>query len=374
MEPIGYNKKRASEVLNKHKIDLLIATTPVNVFYTTGIPTLHVAPNPILFVLYNQFPYFSMVRRDGDVNLLIWIAYASVKEFSWVTNYDGIMSPKMALQILEERINQLELANKTIGIETLMPRYQSEFLKSKFPNANFVDADQAFLEMRLIKSEEEIKRIKKSTEISEKAIMNMIDAYKEGISDIELLEIARRTVIDEGAEGWDHLTMNIGPSDPEAPGTGVVAKPGDVARFDIGTVWKGYVSDVSREAVIGDPPEKVKTAMDNIIQVQEYCIDNIKPGVDPKESYKGAQKFFKSISKRGRMLITAHSIGLECEETHLFSLMGGFETLFEENMVLDIEAWQNVTGQGLIGVEDCYRVSSTGLERLSSLDKDIFIK
>ncbi|MBA7646535.1 hypothetical protein ES703_54299 [subsurface metagenome] len=39
--------------------------------------------------------------------------------------------------------------------------------------------------MRLIKSEEEVKRIKKSTEISEKAIMEMINAVREGITDID---------------------------------------------------------------------------------------------------------------------------------------------------------------------------------------------
>ncbi len=374
MEPIGYSKKRASEILNKHDIDLLIASTPVNVFYTTGIPTLHVAPNPILYGLYNQYPYFSMVRRDGELSLFIWMVYASVKQFSWVTDYEGIISPKMALKSLEEKINKFELADKTIGLETFMPRYQSEYLKAKFPSANFVDADQAFLEMRLVKSEEEVVRIKKSTRISEKAIMSMINAYEEGISDIELLKIARRTIIDEGAEGWDHLTMNIGASDPEAPGIGVVAKPGDVARFDIGTVWKGYVSDVSREAVIGEPSEKVIQVMDNIIKVQEYCIDNIKPGVDPNDIYDGAKNLFKSLSKRGRMIITAHGIGLECEENHFFGFTQDFETLFEENMVLDIEAWQSVTNQGLVGVEDCYRVTSSGLERLSSLDKGIFIK
>ena len=47
---------------------------------------------------------------------------------------------------------------------------------------------------------------------------------------------------------------------------------------------------------------------------------------------------------------------------------------FEENMVLDIEVWQNFKNQGLVGIEDCYRITSNGCERLSSLDKNIFVK
>jgi len=374
VEPIGYDKKRASQVLDKHDIDLLIATTPVNVFYTTGIPTTHVAPNPILYVLYPQYPFYSLIRRDGEESLILWMVYASVDKFSWVKDVEGIMSPKGGLQYLEDKINNWDLGGKTIGLETLMPRYQSEFLRKTFPNANFVDADRAFLDMRLIKTEEEVKRIKKSTEIAEKAIMNMVDAIKEGISDNELLQIARRTIIDEGAEGWDHLTMNIGPSDPEAPGIGTVVKPGDVIRLDMGAVWKGYISDVSREACVGEVPPKAAEAMENIIKVQEFCLDNIKPGADPKQLYEEAVKYHKSLSKRGRANIIGHSIGLEVEEIHVFGPGTPMDLKFEENMVLDIEAWQLVRGQGLVGIEDCYRITSSGCERLSSLDKEIFIK
>jgi hypothetical protein len=38
IEPIGYDKNKAKKVLEKYNIDLLIASTPVNVFYTTGLP------------------------------------------------------------------------------------------------------------------------------------------------------------------------------------------------------------------------------------------------------------------------------------------------------------------------------------------------
>ena len=47
---------------------------------------------------------------------------------------------------------------------------------------------------------------------------------------------------------------------------------------------------------------------------------------------------------------------------------------FEENMVLDIEVWLNVVSQGLVGIEDCYRITSSGCERLSKLDKEIIVK
>ncbi|MBY9013370.1 MAG: aminopeptidase P family protein [Candidatus Lokiarchaeota archaeon] len=374
MEPIGFSKERTRKILEKHDIDVLIASTPVNVFYLTGLPTLHVAPNPILYVLYNQYPSLSLVRRDGEESLIMWITFRSVDKFSWVSDIHGIGSPKGAMVSVSDKIEEWGLTNSKIGYESLMPSYQSEYLRKKFPSATLTNGDQAFLDMRLIKSEEEVKRIKKSTEISEKAIMNMIEASYEGITDIELLQIARRTIVNEGAEGWDHLTMNLGPSDPEAPGVGTTLKAGDLNRFDIGTIWKGYVSDVSREVVIGQIPDGAEEVMNRMIKVQEFCEQNIHPGLNMKELYTDANKFNKSLTTRGRAFITGHSIGLECEETHLFSPMKKLDRPFEENMVLDIEVWQNFKNQGLVGIEDCYRITSNGCERLSSLDKNIFVK
>jgi Xaa-Pro dipeptidase len=374
MEPIGYNKDKARKVLHKHNIDVLIASTPVNVYYTTGLPTLHVASNPILYVLSNQFPSISLVSENGELSLVTWITYNSIDKFSWVNDVSGIASPKAAMVEICDRIEKRGLSEMTIAYESLMPMYQYEFLRERFPKATFIKGDQAFLDMRLTKSEEEIKRIKQSTNISEKAIQAMINKVHVGITDNELLKIARRTIIDEGAEGWDHLTLGIGGSDPEAPGIGTIMKQGDIARFDIGTIWKGYVSDVSRHVVLGKIPEGAKEVLDRMIQVQEFCVDHIKPNVNMKEIYSQARKFYKSLKKRGFCYITGHSIGLECEETHLFSIMKTLDMSFEENMVLDIEVWQNYKDQGLIGIEDCYRITRSSCERLSSLQKDFFIK
>jgi len=376
MEPIGYRKNKAKETLEKHGLDLLIASSPVNVFYTTGLPVTHVAPNPILYVLKNQYPFLSMIKADGEESAIVWSLYDSVEEFSWIDPSEvfRIGSVEAAIKIFTNKIKEWGLENKKIGVESLMPRYQSEALRTNFPNTTIIDADNAFLDMRLIKTEEEIKRIKKSTEVAEKAIQACINATELNVKDTELLKIARKTIVDEGAWGWDHLTMNIGPSDPEAPGLGIPVTPNDIVRFDFGAVWEGYISDVSRGVVVGEEPEKAKKALEYMIQVQDFCVDNIKPGVMPKKLAEDAQKYLKELTKRGFYLITGHHIGLECEEAHMFSPMSSMDIPFEENMVLDIEVWLNVRGQGLVGVEDCYRVTHMGCERLSSLDKPTVVK
>lgn len=373
-EPIGFSKEKARQVLEKHNIDVLVASTPVNVFYTTGMPTLHVAPNPILYVLANQFPTLSMVRRDGEECAFAWIVYRSTDKWTWIEDITPTISPQQAMEEVCNKIAAWEMSDRRIGLESLMPRYQSDCIRERFPNATIVDGDRAFLDMRLVKTGEEINRIKKSTQIAEKAIMNVINAAKNGITDNELLQIARRTIVDEGAEGWDHLTMGLGASDPEAPGLGYTVKQGEINRIDIGAVYKGYISDVSRQFVVGELPEGAREHMDKLIKIQEYLEENLKPGVNAVQLYNDVKKFCKSLIKVGMVAITGHSIGLECEEAHLFNPMRSLDIEFEDGMVLDIEVWKSFKDFNLVGVEDCYRVTSTGVERLSSLDKNIFIR
>ena len=373
MDPIGFDKKRAAEILEKRNIDVLIASSPENIFYVSGLPTLHVAKNPILFVLQNQYPSLALIRRDGEEILITWMVYQSANLVSWVEDIRGIGAPKMAMKFTLDAIMEWNASGKVIGLETSMPRYQAEYIREKLPDATIVNGDEAFIEMRLVKSPEEIKRIQKSTDIAEKAILAMVDITREGVTDEELLQEARKTIVLEGAEGWDHLTLGIGASDPEAPGyvKASMAKD-DLARYDIGAVWEGYVSDVSRHAAIGTPIGQEEH--DKMVQVQEFCEDQIKPGVPAADVAKATKKFHKTLDKRLACFFTGHSIGLQTEEFQFFSpMMRKGQGIFQENMVLDVEVWTPFKNFGLLGIEDTYQVTKSGCKRLSSLDKKIFV-
>ena len=102
------------------------------------------------------------------------------QKFTWITDLNGNMSPTAALEGMAETIKKWGLEDKTIGLESLMPRFEAEFLRERFPDAKFVNGDQAFLDMRIVKTEAEIELIKKSTEITEQAILKCIDSVQEG--------------------------------------------------------------------------------------------------------------------------------------------------------------------------------------------------
>ena len=373
MQATGYNKKRVQEVMNKHDIDLLIVTTPVNVFYVSGMPTLHSSPNPILFALANQYPNVAMIRRDADVALFNWALFQSVEKFSWVADHKETIGRKDTSRAIVSKIKKWGLLGKRIGLESFAPKYLLDHLNRKNPDAEFVIADDALLDIRLVKSDEEIRRIERATRITEKAITVCIDAAREGMTDNDFLKLARTTMIEEGADVWDHLTLSIGTSDPEAPGVGTIAQKGDIIRFDFGAVYQGYVADVNRHVVLGPVPRGAAELIELLIQLQEYYEKRVKPGVNIKDLNNEANEFYKKLKPDGMTFAIGHSIGLECEEVHLFGTMGVLDRPFEKNMVFEIEAWEPYENI-LIGVEDCYVVTDEGCRKITTLDKRIVSK
>lgn len=373
MKPIGFDRKRAEEIMNRHDLDLLIATTPVNVYYLSGLPTLHAAPNPILFALGNQYPNVALVRREGDVTLFNWDLFRSVDSLCWVGDHKGTIGQKDVKRALWSKIKKWGLVGKRIGVESVAPKYILDQLAKKNPDSEIVTADQAILDMRLVKSDEEVALIEKATAITEKAIMACVKAAREGMTDNDFLTLARKTMIEEGADVWDHLTLSIGGSDPEAPGVGTVAKKGDILRFDFGAVYKNYVSDVNRHVVLGPVPGEAAELIERLIQLQEYYEQRVRPGVNIRQLNEEANAYYKTIKSDGMTFAVGHSIGLECEEYHLFGTMGIADRQFERNMVFEIEAWEKF-GDTLIGVEDCYVVTDAGCRKITTLDKRMISK
>jgi Xaa-Pro aminopeptidase len=374
MQPIGFNKKRFSEKMKAKGFDFVIASSPENLFYTSGLPTRHSENNPILFSLSNLTPTIVVVRQDGEESVITWMIFDP--ELTWIKDFRGVMAKDDAEEALVNILQETGIQKPTIAVESIMPIYQYEALKKAFPNAKFETADDIFLECRLVKNPEEIDRIKKSTHIAEKTILAMFHELKEGISDIDMLKIAKNTIVNEGASGWDHITMSLGASDPEAPGTGVKMKKNEMTRFDIGAIYKGYTSDVSRHAVLGKIPSDVEKFIREIVDVQRQCIDAIKPGVPTMNILNIAQEAFEKKGEEVPIFPTCHSLGLRCEEIHLFDPLHSADKMFEPGMVFDLEFWvpYEPYNNRLIGMEDTYLVTKNKCERISTLDQTLLVK
>jgi Xaa-Pro aminopeptidase len=374
MNPIGFDKKRASEIMQSVGVDVLVASSPENVFYTSGMPVRHAEVNPILFASSKEYPSIVVIDKNGEEALITWQQFTRVDKVSWIKNVAGIISRDEALQKLRFLIENMGLTRHgTIGIESLMPYYQSCWLTGACPETKIRMSDDLFIEMRLEKSEEEIRRISESARIAEKTIMILIEFAKEGASAAELVKTAKKSIIEEGASGFDHINVGLGGSDPRYPGKEVTMKRTDLARFNIGAVYEGYSSSVRRNASIVTPPVGEETTHKLMLDVQQACVNAIKPGVEPTQVIEAAEEKYKKDGGEGFFFVTINSLGIIMNEyTFYRTSVGPSSRPFSKNNVITVECWTTFPSQGNIGIEDMYLVTESGCKEISTLERKIY--
>lgn len=368
---VGYNKKRAAALMEKYNFDIMFVTSPLNVYYTSGLPMLHSSPNPILEALSNKFPNFSIIHRNGDVTAINWGAFGSFDEFCWANKRIPIFTADMLDDALWGKLKEMGLAGCRAGVESTVPKYIADALTGDELEMKIEVCDELLNVLRLVKSKEEIVFLTKAAEITQTVINKCLGFLKEGITDNELIKFARDEMLKAGADDWNHFTIRFGDSDPEGPGTGRKLKRDELVRIDLGIIYKGYASDINKHAIIGKADEETKPILDGLRRLQSYCAEHIKPGVNMSEIGFEALDWYEENIPNGSAYVMGHSIGLQVEDLHLFGTMGGQDMEFEENIVFEIEAWEDYNDTHL-GVEDLYIVTKTGCKKLSSLTSDIY--
>ena len=371
-KPVGYNRQRAAALMEKYNLDLMFVSSPLNVWYTTGLPMLHSAANPILEALINKYPNLGLIRRDGKTTVLHWIGFMgeSVEAFCWADDSVPLFSKDMVADTLLETLVEMGADGCRVGLEADAPVYVADALRGSELGLQVQVCDELLNELRLVKSEEEIARLTRAAEITQAVIGKCLGFLKEGVTDLELIQFARDEMLRQGADDWNHFTIRFGDSDPEAPGTGRALQAGEIVRLDLGAVYKGYVADLNKHAVVGQADGEAKGIMDGLAKLQRYCEENIKPGVNMVELGETVYDWYDANVSYGSAYLLGHSIGLQVEDMHLFGTIGGADMVFEENMVFEIETWENYK-DSLMGVEDVYMVTKDGCKKLSSLTPDI---
>ncbi|GIQ71013.1 aminopeptidase P family protein [Xylanibacillus composti] len=280
-------------------------------------------------------------------------------------------------------------------------------LQQMFPHVEWVDGSRLVRELRMIKSPEEIERIRYAAEVTDRAFQRGLSVLREGMSELELvLEIERQLRIEGHAgimrmRGYNQEIITgmvaSGASaaiptyfDGPAGGLGLhasvpqgasreVIERGEPILIDIGCCIDGYVIDQTRTAVIGQLAgkhlEQAYALSEQILQQTEH---SLKPGTSCEGLYQDALataeqanlgKHFMGYGA-DQVKFLGHGIGLEIDELPV--LARGFAYPLQPGMVIAIEPKFSFPGEGVVGVEDTYAITSGGFERLTLTERKLF--
>lgn len=262
----------------------------------------------------------------------------------------------------EGKIRKLGIVGWAI---TPLPVYRS--LQRHLPDVELVKADDTFLPLRFVKSENEINCMKKAYEISELAVEAIIDEIKPGMTELQVIGIAQREIYRHGGEYEGHaLYCFCGPSTNNA-----ISRPthnkivvNEVIQLNIGARVSGYSSSVGLPISIGPLPKRKRKLIDFGLEAHFKTIEMLKAGIPAGSVVLDYEAWVKSRGFEKYLLYgPCHSIGMmEVEQPWMESTS---DYNLHKNMTFQVDTFFYDHDFGLRW-ENGVIIKEGGVEKLSS--------
>ncbi len=298
-------------------------------------------------------------------------------------------------------------AVRRVGMELdVLPVLVRDRFAAALTGVEIADVSASIRLVRSVKSEYEIGKMREAARLGETMLRTGVEQLREGITELELagrVEAAARRDGHQGSirvRGWNQevywgalLSGEAAAvaSFPDLPLTGEglgAAMPygsgrrrivaGEPVIFDYTACLDGYICDQTRTLVIGVLPEKLRRAHDAAIEILNAVEEAIKPGVTPQALYRlaldrasagGYAEWFMGHGPL-RARYVGHGVGLELDEWPV--LADGFTDPLEPSQVFCVEPKMVFPGEGAVGIEDEFVVTSGGAERLTRPEQRLF--
>jgi Xaa-Pro dipeptidase len=237
------------------------------------------------------------------------------------------------------------------GVDGRVPfRFLEKLAKERKPK--FVDSDPLLQGLREIKDEHEVKLLKRSARILSKSFELLPGLLREGMTEVELANAATTAIYSNGASKVEGMHVQSGrrAADPHSESSSKKVRRGEGVIFDVGVVFDGYYSDVTRTLCLGTSKD-VEEVYHAVLRAQEAAIGTAGAGVKAGEVDAAARGELKKAGL-GQYFIhrTGHGLGLELQEAP-YIVEGGQEGL-KRNMCFTVEPGVYKSGRLGVRLED----------------------
>lgn len=372
--------KKLTQQMENNNLDAIIFTSDENTYYFSGFKS-------IVWDSKVSTPGVLVITKDGDMMISTSkggretanmtscvddIRYYG-KDSDYATYAQSIVSILEEKRLTKGRIG-FEIGN---GNKMHLNHKDREELFEELRDAKICDASESIWNVRSVKSSLEIEFIRKCCDINIKSIEKGFKSVYEGMTEFELYRTILQEYFKLGADDTLPIGVRAGKerySQSNSPPSKRPIGRGDIILVDGGPVYKGYYSDIIREAVIGKPTDY---QMDMFNTAREACyvgINAVKPGVPIKEVCKAVDDYmdksrFAEINVYKNWV--GHSIGVGVHEFPMLDSLT--DTILKPGMVFAIEPYIYEAGVGSLGIEENILVTETGCEILTPSNSELMI-
>ncbi|MSO66030.1 MAG: aminopeptidase P family protein [Alphaproteobacteria bacterium] len=398
------NLPRAREIMAKHRLDGLLATHRVNIYYLTDywgalmridrgftnfavLPRAENAPAGLVVVLTEMHalterptwvPNVVAVGRDpeaGHEETLPELyptrpgSTLTAQEQAWnrlIAAQRGKLQGT-PIEALKRIVGDAGLAKGRIGTDDL--RVVKWLNDLGLPGLEAVDATNIFREIRLIKTAAELDLLRRAAVVNGEAAMAATEAAHDGATLDELERLFNRHWAEKGGHG---IYLLIGSAGGMRHGA---IKRGDPFMIDALGVFSHYHGDFGRTAIVGEPGGDFAKSYRAIRKGWEAARLAAKPGVDIRDltalavgvvHREGFPQYHRAV---------VHSIGLEhTDNPALYGPVrpqGSF--VLAENMAVSFDMPHHELGWAHMHLEDTLHITKDGAVPLTELSMDLMV-
>lgn len=369
---VPFDSGRLDDLMEEAGIDVLLATSKHNtqyllggyrfIFFSAMDAIGHSRYLPIVLYEKGAPHHASFVgnRMEGGENEVhpFWTPTLHL------SNWGTLDAAACAIGHLRE----IDATGARIGIEpAFLPADAYKAIREALPDARLVDATGVMERMRAIKTSGELAKLKKASELITDAMLATIAGAREGSTKGEIIERLRREETGRGAY-FEYCLLTLGPSHNRAASDQAWRK-GEVLSIDSGGNCDGYIGDLCRMGVLGEPDAELEDLLAEVEAIQQAAFSKVRAGTLGGDMIAHAEGVLKASRVAAFTDFFAHGMGLITHEVpflmtnHPVAYEGTYaDKPLEAGMVLSVETTMLHPTRGFIKLEDTLAVTETGYE------------
>jgi Xaa-Pro aminopeptidase len=367
-----FDTARLDRLMDEAGMDVLIVTSKHNVQYLMGGHRAFFFESMDAMGLSRYLPVF--VYAKGEPQKAGFFGHR-MERFQnenkpfWVSELNTKSSGSAdAMEKAVDYARRLAPKAKHIGAElSFIPADANDVLRKAFPGAEIKDALFVLERLRALKTPEELKMLR----IASDAVIDSMEAvFKKngpGASKAELTEALRREETQRGLT-FDYCLITVGSSLNRAPSEQRLEN-GGIMSLDSGGNYHGYIGDVCRMGIAGEPDAELVDLLAEVEAVEQASMKPIRPGAMGKEIYAAANAALQKSKLHNHAEFLAHGMGLVSHEAPRLTNSGPVpydaydaDRPLETGMVVSVETTLKHPKRGFIKLEDTVVVTPTGFE------------
>ena len=371
---LEYNNRVSTlrSVMDKKNLDMVILTSMHNVAYYTGF-------------IYCSFgrPYGCIITKNKIFTISANIDASQPWRRSHCENViytdwkrDNFLKAIVSIVGRDEPPKNigLEFDHITLNIK--------EKINSIFTFSVFFDVAKYLMQLRMIKSNEEIKIIKNGSRIADLGGMEIVKHISQGNTELEIAiagrdcmerEIAKSYPEAEYMDTWVWFQSGINTDGAHNPKTNRQLQNGDILSLNAFPMISGYYTALERTLFLDHADNESLKAWEANVKVHKRGLELIKPGVKCLDICNELNELFAELGYlQYRTFGYGHSFGVL---SHFYGREAGLElredidTILEENMVISMEPMimipEGKPGAGGYREHDILVIKKNGAENIT---------